>query len=995
MAFSIGLALLNGVAQADDHVDFLRDVRPILSDTCYTCHGPDAGTRKARLRLDTRDGLFSERDLGAPVVPGSPEDSTLVERILSDDEGNRMPPPKSGKNLTANQRETLARWIAQGAEYRGHWAYQPATKPTIPAAGPWAANPIDAFIADAHERQQLKPAPPADRETLIRRLSLDLTGLPPTPQELSTFRDASDPDAYPQEVERLLQSPRYGERMAQYWLDLVRYADTVGYHGDNHQEIWLYRDWVIDALNANMPFDQFTAEQLAGDLLPNADRRTKVASGYNRLLMTTREGGAQAKEYEAKYAADRVRNVSSVWLGATLGCAQCHDHKFDPYASRDFYGMAAFFADVKETSVGEQQPTQIPSDDQASQVARIDHLKEAVAQQLGTWTPTLARSLDRWEAERTMRGSRWRVLVPLTVDSDQGAIAEFDPYEGWKPHGMTSEIETLRLSLFSELSLLTTLRLVIQPSKGAASVENAELAELSLKVGGMPVGFAHADAPVLRRGGKPDSAIDGDPSTGWSFATVGARSTELILTLQHPIEVSPETQIDVQVRLAKPLNARGTIFRLDSTDDAADIQAERALPEEIERILEVVTSERNETQRAALAAYFRTIAPELAASRAALSALAVEKQRIELAMPTTLVTESMTEPRVVRLLPRGNWLDESGERVAPSPPTFLAGEPPGDHRLSRLDLARWMTDGENPLVARVFVNRIWKLAFGRGLVATADDFGSQGATPSHPELLDWLAIEFRDSGWDMKHLWRLIVTSSTYRQSSIESDELRQLDPDNVWLARQGRVRLDAEVIRDQALAASGLLVPKLGGPSVRPYQPAGYWSYLNFPTREYEADKGAGLYRRGLYTYWCRTFLHPSLLAFDAPTREECTVDRPRSNTPLQALVLLNDPIYVELSRALAERVIREVASDDIPGRIHRAFTLLLSRVPRSEELAVLADLYTRHQADYAGDQAAAEALLNVGERPVPHDLDAIDLAATTSVMRVLLNLHESLMRY
>jgi hypothetical protein len=989
---AVFLGLLGVPAWAGgDRVHYGRDVRPILSDACYQCHGPDAGTRKARLRLDTAEGLTAERDTGAPVVPGEPEESVLIERILSEDDAQRMPPPGSGKALTPEQVDILRRWIAQGAETRGHWAYEPPTRPAVPGAGEWARGPIDAFVAEGHSRQGLSPAPEADRATLLRRVSLDLTGLPPTPAELNAFLSDARPDAYERQVERLLASPRFGERMGQYWLDLVRYADTVGYHGDNHQEIWLYRDYVIDAFNRNVPFDRFTAEQLAGDLLPDADRRTRVASGYNRLLMTTREGGAQAKEYEAKYAADRVRNVSSVWLGATLGCAQCHDHKYDPYTTRDFYAMAAYFADLKETAVGEQEPTRIPSDEQASEAARLDVLLAAASRHASAWTPALDASLERWEAERRMRLDRWTATAVRAIDGDAARLDGPDAFST-APVGPGAATYTAALGIGTDR--VTALRLVTEPVDGTRPGGACRLTEITVSLAGKPVAIRSAEASIARRGEKPGSAIDGDPTTAWTLANAGPRPAEIVFLLDRPVESSPETSLVVTLRIEHSEAAGPIRLRLDTTDDAGAILAERPLPDEIEAILAVAPGDRDDAQRGALAAYYRAIAPELALARAAVASLQAQRQRIEQAMPVTLVSEAMAEPRVVRVLPRGNWLDETGEVVAPAPPSFLAASLSSDRRLNRLDLARWLGEPSNPLVARVFVNRVWKLAFGRGLVATADDFGAQGVEPSHPELLDWLATDFVGNGWDVKRLWRAIVTSATYRQSSRASEELRRADPDNVWVARQGRVRLDAELIRDQALAASGLLVERLGGPSAKPYQPAGYWSYLNFPVREYEADRGAGLYRRGLYTYWCRTFLHPSLMAFDAPTREECTVDRPRSNTPIQALVLLNDPIYVELARSLAERVIRE-AGGDPAARIGRAYELLLARPARPEEVEVLQALYDRHRSEYAADPAGAAALLKVGERPAPADLPVEDLAATTSVMRAILNLHETLVRY
>jgi hypothetical protein len=630
-------------------------------------------------------------------------------------------------------------------------------------------------------------------------------------------------NAYERVVDRLLASPQYGERMAMYWLDLVRFADTAGYHSDNHRDVWLYRDYVIHAFNNNLPFDRFTTEQLAGDLLPNPTAEQKAASGYNRLLQTTEEGGAQAKEYTAKYAADRVRNASSVWLGATMGCAECHDHKFDAYSTKDFYRFAAFFADVKEKAVGRQDQTPLATPEQAEQLRRLDEQMAPLKKALDTQTPQLDEGQAKWE-------------------------------QGLKP---------------------------------------------------------------------------------------------------------------------------------------ADVQK---LPKNVAAILKIETAKRTPAQQQALSAHYRTIAPELEATRKQLADLQRQKDALLKAIPTTLVSES-GPPRMMRILPRGNWLDDSGEVVAPGVPASLLPLEIKDRRMTRLDLAGWLTSPEHPRFGRVFVNRLWKLMFGQGLVRTMEDFGSQGAWPTHPELLDWLAVEFRDSGWNVKHVLKLMVMSATYRQVSTMTEPLRQRDPYNYLLARQARFRLDAEMVRDNALAVSGLLSKKVGGPSAKPYQPAGYWALLNFPTREWQNDKGEGLYRRGLYTYWCRTFPHPSLLAFDAPSREECTVERPRSNTPLQALVLLNDPAYVEAARVFAERIVRE-GGKGTEQRLQYAYRRALGRNPQAAEVTVLSELYERHRKQYQADNSATLAAISVGDYPVPKDLDAAELAAWTSVTRVLLNLHETITR-
>lgn len=822
----VGLAVVvlacGSASGQEAKVEFNRDIRPILANHCFVCHGPDNNLRKGKLRLDQEKDGFGIHGGGSVLVPGKAAESELFQRVSSANPAKRMPPVKHNKDLSKDQVELIRRWIDQGATYQKHWSLIAPTRPTPPIErSPWVRNPIDAFILARLDKEGVKPAPEADRRILLRRLSFDLTGLPPTPAEFEAFQKDQDPRAYEKVVDRLLASKQYGERMALYWLDLVRYADTAGYHSDNHRDVWMYRDWVIDAFNRNLPFDRFAREQLAGDLLANPTPEQRVASGYNRLLQTTEEGGAQAKEYIAKYFSDRVRNVSTVWLGLTLGCCECHDHKFDPFSTKEFYQFGSFFADLQERAVGRQDQTPIFSKEQ---IDRLKHLEDQIGpleKVLKTATPELAKAQEQWEKEA-----------------------------------------------------------------------------LGLK----------------------------------------------------------------------------------------------GLPKDIPPILKIESKKRTPPQQQALAAYYRTIAPALAQPRQQLADFQKQKGELQKTVPSTLVSMAGA-PRPIRVLPRGNWLDDSGALVEPGTPSALPSLQPGKGRATRLDLANWITAPDNPLTARVFVNRLWMLMVGQGLVKTLDDFGAQGSWPTHPELLDWLALEFRESGWDVKHLLKLIALSSTYRQSSQTAGEAKQRDPYNQLLARQGRYRLDAEMVRDNALAISGLLNKKIGGPSTKPYQPAGYWRYLNFPTREWANDKNENQYRRGLYTYWQRTFLHPSLLAFDASTREECTVERPRSNTPQQALVLLNDPTYVEAARAFAERILRE-GGDSLDQRVVFAFREALNRAPRAEESRLLANLQRQHRQQYNQDKKAADLLLRVGERPVPADLVAAELAAWTSVARVIFNLHETITR-
>ena len=744
-----------------DTISFNRDVRPILSNNCYACHGFDENQRKADLRLDIQDGAKA-------IVPGDPQASPLWQRVSSSDQDEIMPPPSSEKSLTLAQRETLRLWISQGATWEDHWAYLPPKRR--------AHRGIDDYVGAKLDSEGLAFSPPADRRTLARRLSFDITGLPPSPQRVAAFRADEAPDAYERYVDDLLASPHFGERLAIYWLDLVRFADTCGYHGDQHRDVSLYRDYVIDAFNANLPFDQFTVEQLAGDLLDNPTSAQRVASGYNRLLQTTEEGGSQPKEYKAKYAADRVRNVSTVWLGATLGCAECHDHKFDPFTQKDFYSLAAFFADIEEPAVGRNDANlRLPSEEQEKAIATLN-----------------------------------------------------------------GEIATLKRRL----------------------------------------------------------------------------------------------------------------------KDAKEAEVQKSFQGQV-------------------------------------GALEKRRNAIEAQVPKTLVVQMRKEPLMTRVLPRGNWLDDSGQVVRPAIPAHFGSlEIEGDKRPTRLDLARWIANPDNPLTARIFVNRMWKLFFGQAIARTLEDVGAQGQWPTHPDLLDWLALEFVHSGWNVKELIHTIVRSRTYQQSSLASPAMRQRDPYNRLLARQGRFRLPAEMIRDNALAISGLLIHAQGGASAKPYQPPGYWGQLNFPKRTYRPHEDQNQYRRGVYTYWCRTFLHPSLAAFNAPTREECTAERVRSNTPLQALVLLNDPTYVEAARSFAERIQARAGDDPVAG-IHWAFHQALARGPSPEEAAILRQLHAQQSQRFAADPEAADALLHVGLRPAETQAPKTELAAWTSVSRTLFNLHETISRH
>ena len=1012
-ALLLVLALSSPQITAAEPVDFNRDVRPILSEHCFACHGPDAARREADLRLDTRDGLFDDRGGYAAVVPKQPGESELIARITSNDDFMRMPPADGGKPLSPQQIATLRRWVEQGARWQGHWAYIKPERPDVPEVedSPLVSNEIDRFVLAQLRQRGLAPSPEADRVTLIRRLSFDLTGLPPTPEEVDEFVNDQSPRAWEDLVDRLLASPHYGERMAQYWLDVARFADTNGIHGDNHRDIWLYRDYVIQAFNRNKPFDEFTIEQIAGDLIDEPTRESRIASGYNRVLMTTREGGAQPKEYMAKYSADRVRNTATAWLGSTLGCAECHDHKYDPFLTKDFYSFAAFFADLQETAVGVQPPTKMPTPDQDAQLARLDAELAELTKTLQTPTFELTAAQQEWEqqarAELASQPPVWTAVRPKRVTSSGGATLEVQDDLSVLAGGKNPKKDTYTIVLPTELSGITGVRLeaLTHPSLANKSLSRANgnfvLTEFDVRIARSgdekpePVKLKQAVADYSQNGHPIANAIDGKSETGWAVdGHTKAEDRTAVFVFAEPLPGGPGTKLTVRLRHQSPF-AQHNIgrFRLAlTTVEEPSLDGPAGLPPETIAALHVEPAERTPEQAEVLAKHYRGIAPELEPVRRRIAELEKERDQLDSLIPTTLISIS-GEPRPIRILPRGNWLDDSGPLVAPAVPEFL-GDLGAAERASRLDLARWLVARDNPLVARVFVNRLWMLLFGRGIVSTPDDFGAQGAWPTHPRLLDWLAVEFIESGWDVKHMVKLIALSGTYRQSSDVTPDARQADPYNQWLARQGRFRLDAEMIRDNALSVSGLLVREMGGPSAKPYQPAGYWSHLNFPKREYEADTGPDQYRRGVYSYWCRTFLHPSLKAFDAPTREECTAERPRSNTPLQALVLLNDPSYVEAARALAERVLRE-GGQTSESRLEFLCRAVLSRKPRDDEARVLTEVYKKHLRRYSREREDAAALLSIGQRPTPPGVDAGELAAWTSVARIILNLHETITRF
>jgi hypothetical protein len=975
-----------------ERIVFNRDIRPILSENCFKCHGPDRAANKSGLRLDSREGATAAREGVFAVVPGKPDRSELVSRILSKDTGERMPPPQSNKTLAPRQIALLKKWIEQGAEYQGHWAFIPPQRPAVPRVknAAWVRNPIDAFILGRLEAERLAPSAEADGVTLLRRLSFDLTGLPPRPEE------AEGKEAYEKHVERLLASPHYGERMALLWLDLVRFANSRGYHSDNPRMVDPYRDYVISAFNENLPFDRFTTEQLAGDLLPEATLRQRVASGFNKLNQTTEEGGAQAKEYENKTNADRVRAVSTVWLAVTMGCAECHDHKFDPFSTREFYSLAAFFSDVKERAIGDgDRGILVPDARQAEELRKFDEAIARLKSKLETPTPELAAAQAGWE-RTALDPFPWTVLVPQSVKSAGNASFAVEEDGSVVASGASPAKDTHTVVARTALKGITGFRLEVLswPSlpgngPGRAGNGNLVLTKFLVRAGDKAATLQKPVADHSQDQFPVAAAIDAKEQTGWGLLPLTGRGHEAVFETKDPVGGDPETLLTftLEYQSVHPQHAAGR-FRLSATNRKGPSEA-ALLPAPVRAALLAPAGKRDEK---AIADYYRSIAPLLSPVRSELAE--AEQRRADFVKTiTTCLVSSADMPRTVRVRPRGNWLDDSGAVVEPGTPGSLHPLPAVEgRRPTRVDLARWMVSRENPLTARVLVNRLWKAFFGLGISRVLDDLGAQGEWPVHPELLDWLAVEFMESGWDVKHLVRLMATSSTYRQASTVRSDLRERDPLNRLLARQSRWRIDAEHVRDNALAVSGLLADRVGGVSVYPYQPAGYWYHLNFPKREWKNDAGESQYRRGIYTWWQRTFPHPSLSAFDAPDRQESCAERTRSNIPQQALVLLNDPTYVEAARVLAEKILRQGGADE--DRIQWAFRRALIRKARPEEVRVLAGLHAKHLEFYRAERKSAEQLVSVGQAPVPKDLDVAEHAAWTSVARTILNLHETITR-
>ncbi len=1150
-------------------IEFNRDIRALLSDNCFACHGPDDQARKSKLRLDTKEDAFKAAKSGDfAIVPGDLKKSTLVERITTKNEDDVMPPPKTGKKLTPAQIDLLKRWIAEGATWQTHWAYQNPKRPALPAVKDkkWAKNEIDSFVFAKLEKEKLKPAPEADQITLVRRVTQDLTGLPPTPDEVDAFLADKSPQAYEKIVDRLLASPRYGEHAARYWLDAARYADSHGYHIDSERSMWKYREWVINAFNSNKPFDHFTTEQLAGDLLPEATMDQKIGSGYVRCNVSTGEGGAIVEEYQAKYTFDRVETTSTMWLGLTMTCARCHTHKYDPIQHREYYSLYALFNNLNEAVMDGNAPNPAPviKVPTPEQTRRQEELKQLLAdgqKKLDAPLPELDAKQPAWQAEwRTKLSEGWTMLKPESVKSTNGTEFKINADHSVLANGTNPPKDIYEVKLKVAAGNLAAVRLEALPheslplkASGRADDGNFRLSEFEAEItypgtNSKPtkIKFTQALADSARAGNESALAIDGKAETGWQADTNGLTDAHAILFLPaEPLAIKtnatlvaslkfeastskraigqfrlsaaqndqlvqllappkampwqvvgpfktestqqgftnvfdPEKSVDLKKAYpgvrdeikwsAKPDYADGKanllvqdlhgihgayflyrtmtlpaprkvefsaraddlyklwvngklvaersmkekpgeaptkvtvnlkkgenkfLFKIVTTQGAAyftfkdNIDDEHALPADVAAMFAATAKFTSAQQGKIKSIYRRLYSPDYKQMFENVETWKVENDGLDKSIPSTMIAKEMDKPRDTFMLIRGEY-DKKGDKVGPGVPAILppwgAGQP-----TNRLGFAKWLLLPEHPLTARGTVNRFWQQYFGTGIVKTTEDFGVQSDNPSHPELLDWLATEFR-SNWDMKKLHRLIVTSATYRQSSKVTPQMFTRDPENRLLARGPRFRVDAEGVRDTALFVSGLLVERTGGKSVKPFQPGGLWEAVSFNnSQKYVPDSGDSQYRRSMYTYWKRQSPPPNMMIFDAPTREYCVVRRPRTNTPLQALALMNDPQIVEASRAFAERMMTE-GGKDAEARIAYAFRLATSRKISKDESKVLLEVFKQQLADYQKDKDAAEKLLSLGAFKAKPELDHAELAAWTMVANTILNLDETI---
>ncbi len=1049
-----GLLTCSIPVQADTPVDFSRDILPILSDKCYYCHGPDEQARKAELRFDTKAGAFRVKDGESVIVPGKSAASELVLRITSTDPEEVMPPKSANRDLSQQQVELLKRWIDQGAKWGTHWAFVPPQRPALPVVkrSDWVRNGIDRFILAKLVQQGLKPSAPAAKTTLIRRLTLDLTGLPPTPAEVDAFQADATPNAYERLVDRLLDSPRFGERMAVEWLDIARYADTHGYQYDRFRPVWPYRDWVIQAFNQNLPFDQFVTWQLAGDLLPNPTKNQRLATAFNRLHMQNEEGGVVEEEFRVAYVTDRVNTMGTAFLGLTFECCRCHDHKYDPLSQKDFYSLFSFFQNIDESGqtsyfTGAMPvPTLLLSDDPTDvrladleqkildQRQKLEVLQVAEQPAFQTWlasrqavlpvlAPVAAFSFDKLEANKVENSAEAAkpgnaVEGPVIVDGKLGKALALNGDNGltFPGIGHFTRVDPFSLSLWLKTPTLAP-RMVVAHHSRAPIDAGSRGYELLLEQGQVAVGLHHM-WPGNSLKVKTKAAI---PVETWAHVTVtydgSSKASGLRIYLNGEL-----TELEVvrdglwkdityggEPELAIGYRFRDNGFKGGEVDEfqvfnreLTELESQKlAGRDDFDNAWTTAADQLNAAQREGLFDYYlATVSPTMKAARDALHALRREHNTLINPIPEIMVMKELPQPKPAFILKRGAY-DAPGEAVAANTPAALPPFP-GDQPKNRLGLAKWLLDPQHPLTTRVTVNRYWQLLFGQGLVETSDNLGSQGAQPTHPELLDWLALEFAEGSpagttnpqvpWDVKQFLKLILMSATYQQSSVMTADLHALDPANHLLARGPSKRLTAEMLRDSALLTSGLLVEKSGGPSVKPYQPPGLWA-IAMGQPHYDQGHGDDLHRRSLYTFWKRTVPHPAMVTFDAAERNVCVAKRQSTSTPLQALALLNDVQIVESARFAAQRMLREGGATD-DTRVQWLFRMICGRPPTDKEAVILIQLLNEQRELFSANKAEAVKLLAFGETKNDPQLDVIDLAAGTVLAEAIFNLDEAVMR-
>ncbi len=999
---------------AEEKLDFNRDVRPILSDKCYHCHGPDKETREGGLRLDVEAEAKKDFDGYFALLPGNAEESEVYYRISTDDDDDLMPPAKSKREMTDEQKEIIRRWIDEGAEYDDHWSLVP---PVDVAEGQvtdqkWGRNPIDQFILNRLDEQKLKPSKEADKRTLIRRLSLDLTGLPPTPEAVAAFLSDESQLAYEKLVNRLMKSPRFGEHWARSWLDLARYADSNGFQADQLRDSWAYRDWVIDAFNNDMPYDQFSIEQLAGDLLPNATLDQKIATGFHRTVTCNVEAGVHPEENRTNQIVDRVNTTGTVWLGMTVGCAQCHDHKYDPFSAKDYYGLFAFFNNtplevdnggkgVSFSFTGPKMDLPLPDAEAAMLADYTKHRRGLIAER----KKTMAGAGSRKEWEESLRAlmkerPEWQVLAidrfqtnggeDFRILKDQSVLVTGN-VPGTVVYTIEANVDLADISAIKVEALTHEEIPGSGPGRGDEDRPNFILSELTLgafKPGAKrpeKIELHNARADYSQPNWEVEKAIDGDQKTGWAIGQQFGKSHWATFRLDEPLDATGGKKL--RFTLDQNYGRGRTMGRVRISVMSGDPAIDE-LSEELLTILGKETDKISKADDKLLDEFFTNSNPELKKLDQKMEK--VNRQLAELKVPSTLVMVEMEEERETHVMNRGNYLD-LGEKVVAATPEALPAIAPELPR-NRLGLAKWLMDSENPLVARVTVNRWWAELFGAGIVTTLEDFGTQAQPPTHPQLLDWLAIQLVDSGWSMKHVLKEMVMSATYRQSSSVTPELYEADANNAWLARGPRFRMTAEMVRDNALAVSGLLVSKTAGAPIMPHQPPGIWRQVGRNEPKWVDATDEDRYRRGVYVIWRRAAPYPSFVNFDAPDRGSCVVSRPRTNTPLQALTLMNDPVYVELSLALANRLLSEGPEASVEERLDRAFELVLSRPPAESELSYLKGVVKERLASLSPEEV--QDLITsegVDYQPDP-SLDRTELAAWFYVASILLNLDETI---